>query len=269
MTKLTGVSASGTLGKEPKISFATPKSVKNNTYAILQEGNGAVINDGDRICTQGIALSAKDGSQLADTWTKNTPDCSMKIDKNSMNAGYYQLLKGQKINSTVAFGVNDQGNAYIMALTLVSKEKVLARATGAKVKNIPSNLPKVTLDKNGKPSLDLGAYKPGDKLVVQPLIAGTGKTVKASDTVSAQYTGWTLDKSGKLIQFDSSWDRGAASDFSLSQVIAGWTKGLTGQKVGSQVLLIVPPNEGYGSTAQNKIPANSTLYFVIDILYAG
>ena len=34
----------------------------------------------------------------------------------------------------------------------------------------------------------------------------------------------------------------------------GWTQGLAGQKVGSQVLLIIPPDLGYGSTAQKNIP---------------
>jgi peptidylprolyl isomerase len=277
MTLLTGISANGKLGKEPKISFATPKTVNNNTYAIVQQGDGAAVADGDRVCTQGIAISATDGSQLANTWTKNTPDCSMRISKSSMSTGYYQLFKGKKLNTTIAFGVNDASSStsssastsYVMVLTLVSKTKPLTRATGAEVTDIPANLPKVTLDKTGKPSLDLNGYKPSDKLVVQPLIAGTGKTVKETDTVSANYTGWTLDAKGKLTQFDSSWDRGEASDFSLSQVIAGWTKGLTGQKVGSQVLLVVPPSEGYGNKAQSKIPANSTLYFVVDILYAG
>ncbi len=271
MKPLTGVTASGELGKEPKVSFQTPMTVENNTYAVLQKGNGATVEDGDHVCSQGIALSAKDGSQMANSWTKNTPDCSMSINKSSMNAGYYQLFKGQKINATIAFGVNDQssGSSYIMALTLISKSKPLARAQGTPAKNIPADLPKVTLDAKGKPSLDLNGYKPGNALVAQPLIVGKGRVVKSTDTVTAHYTGWTLDASGKLTQFDSSWDRGEPSDFSLDQVVTGWKNGLAGQTVGSQVLLVVPPSEGYGDKAQSKIPANSTLYFVVDILYAG
>ena len=44
--------------------------------------------------------------------------------------------------------------------------------------------------------------------------------------------------------------------------------GSTGHTVGSQVLLVVPPSLGYGSEAKDKIPANSTLVFVVDILAA-
>lgn len=47
-------------------------------------------------------------------------------------------------------------------------------------------------------------------------------------------------------------------------VIEGWLEGLKGQKVGSEVLLVVPPSLGYGDQAQGEIPANSTLVFVVD-----
>ena len=281
MKQMAGVSATGTLGKEPKISFHTPMSVENNTYSILQKGNGETVKDGDRVCSQGIALNAKDGSELMNTWTKNTPDCTLVINKKSTSAAYYNLLKGQKLNTTIAFGINDQteegtSSSYVMALTLVSREKALTKAEGTKVSDIPADLPKVTLASNGEPSLNLNGYKAGSSLVAQTLIKGAGKKVTAKSTVSANYTGWLVDKSGKLKQFDSSWTNGTAASFSLDgQVITGWTKGLTDQTVGSQVLLVIPPSEGYGTEDQKDsegnvtIPANSTLYFVVDILYAS
>ena len=53
------------------------------------------------------------------------------------------------------------------------------------------------------------------------------------------------------------------------QVIEGWDKGLVGKKVGSRVLLVIPPEQGYKDKAQGAdIPANSTLVFVVDILGA-
>ncbi|MCH4160940.1 MAG: FKBP-type peptidyl-prolyl cis-trans isomerase [Bifidobacterium sp.] len=275
LSKMTGVSAKGELGKKPTVTFSKPFDVQNNTYSILQEGNGETLEDGDRVCAQSIAISAVNGSELDSTWTKNTPDCSMVLSTSSMNAAYYNLLKGQKINTTIAFGIKDTSTStattssnattYLMVMTLVSKTKALTRAEGTTVKDIPSNLPKITLDKTGKPSLNMNGYKPGSDLVVQTLIKGNGAKVTDSQTVSANYTGW-LASTGK--QFDSSWDNGTATDFSLSQVISGWKKGLAGQTVGSQVLLIIPPSLGYGTEAQSSIPANSTLVFVVDILAA-
>lgn len=269
MKKIAGITATGTLGEKPKVSFKAPKTVDNNSYAVLQEGNGATIADGDRLCSQGIAISVKDGSELASTWEKNTPDCSTVVtsDTSQMTENYYKIFKSLKLNSTVAFGVNDSnssGTSYLMVLTLVSKSKALKKATGEKVADIPADLPKVTLAKDGKPSIDMNGYKGSDSLISQDLIKGKGAVVKDTQSVVAHYTGWLLDGT----QFDSSWDRGQSSAFSLDSVIKGWKQGLAGHTVGSQVLLVVPPSLGYGNKDQEKIPANSTLVFVVDILAA-
>jgi peptidylprolyl isomerase len=49
-------------------------------------------------------------------------------------------------------------------------------------------------------------------------------------------------------------------------VIQGWSQGLTGVKIGSRVMLVIPPELGYGDQAREGIPANSTLVFVVDVL---
>ncbi|MDU4038732.1 MAG: FKBP-type peptidyl-prolyl cis-trans isomerase, partial [Bifidobacterium dentium] len=235
MHQIAGVTATGELGKKPTVAFKTPMTVENNSYAILQKGDGAVIEDGDRVCSQGIAINVKDGSELMSTWEKNTPDCSTVVssDTSQMTAAYYNLIKGQKLNSTIAIGVNDSnssGTSYLMVLTFVSKSKDLTKAEGTKVMDVPSDLPKVTLDKDGKPSIDMNGYKGSDSLVSQDLIKGNGAEVKDTQTVVANYTGWLLDST----QFDSSWDRGESSSFSLDSVIKGWKQGLAGHTVGSQ-----------------------------------
>ena len=214
-------------------------TVSDGSYVVLQKGDGDVIEEGDRVCAQGIALNVKDGTELMDTWTKNTPDCSLKVDSKTLSSTYYNQIKGAKINTTIGFGVNAQdssGYSYILAMTFVSKSKDLEKATGEEVKDVLANLPKVTRAKNGEPS-----------------------------------TGWLTN--GK--QFDSSWDRDSTIDADLfsdssgqHQVIEGWQKGLVGQTVGSQVLLVIPPDQAYGDKEQGPIPANSTLVFVVDILAA-
>ena len=266
-----GVSASGKLGSKPDISFKTPFKVENQTHQVIQNGDGEVIRDGDRVCTRSLALDAKTGKVINSTWDQSSPECSIVISKKSIPA-YYDTFKGLKVNSTVAVGIDESGSgsskateSYIMALTFVSRSKNLTRAQGQKVTDLPSDLPKISLDDKGKPSMDLNGYQPKGGLVVQPLIKGKGAKVGQHQSVSANYTGW-LASDGK--QFDSSWDRGQASDFSLDQVVKGWQQGLAGQTVGSQVLLVVPPDLGYGSQQQQKIPANSTLIFVVDILAA-
>ena len=124
----------------------------------------------------------------------------------------------------------------------------------------------MALADSGEPSLTPVSGAAPTTLVVQPLIKGTGAAVQTGQTVTVQYTGWLWDGT----QFDSSWSTGSPATFTLdtSSVISGWVDGLTGQTVGSQVLLVIPPDKGYGANAQGSIPANSTLVFVVDILDA-
>ena len=251
-------------------------TVQNNTYAVVQNGDGETIQKGDRVCAQGIAVNAKDGSELMSSWEKNTPDCSIQLsDSNLKQIPPYTKMVGLKLNSTIVFGVNDSnssGTSYLLAYTLVSRSQDLTKATGDVVTDIPSNLPKVTRAKNGKPSIDMNGQGSVDSLVVQTLVKGKGKELTESNTAVVKYTGWLTDGT----QFDSSWTKNTTLDADLysdstngqHQVITGWQEGLRGQTVGSQVLLIIPPDKAYGSTAQGSIPANSTLVFVIDILGA-
>ena len=53
-------------------------------------------------------------------------------------------------------------------------------------------------------------------------------------------------------------------------VIPGWNKGLVGVPVGSRVMLVIPPADGYGKTGspQAHIKGTDTLVFVVDILGA-
>jgi len=93
---------------------------------------------------------------------------------------------------------------------------------------------------------------------------GTGEEVKPGATITAHYTG-ALVKSG--IIFQSSHDFGDAITFGLSQVIAGWTQGVPGMKVGGTRRLIIPAALAYGAASPAKnIPANSDLVFDIDLV---
>jgi len=83
-------------------------------------------------------------------------------------------------------------------------------------------------------------------------------------TVTANYLGQVYDGDKP---FDESYSQKPVP-FALSQVVQGWTYGLSGLKVGTRVLLQIPPDLGYGGQEQENIPANSTLYFIVDIISA-
>lgn len=109
---------------------------------------------------------------------------------------------------------------------------------------------------------------PPEDLVVQQIAAGTGREVTAQDFVIAKYTGQVW---GKEKPFDTSFERGTPAGFSLQQVIEGWTKGLSGQKVGAKVVVIVPPEMGYGKSGGNAnagIGAEDVIAFYVEIVDA-
>jgi len=115
-----------------------------------------------------------------------------------------------------------------------------------------------------KPTVAIPSGAPPKTLEIKDLIKGTGPAATASSTVTVQYVG-VLYKGGK--QFDASWNDGSGQpvQLPLSGVIKGWQQGIPGMRVGGRRELIIPPSLGYGSAAQAKIPANSTLVFVIDL----
>ena len=59
MDQIAGITATGKLGEKPKVTFKTPMTVQNNTYAVLQKGDGATIQKGDRVCAQGDRKSTR------------------------------------------------------------------------------------------------------------------------------------------------------------------------------------------------------------------
>ena len=54
-------------------------------------------------------------------------------------------------------------------------------------------------------------------------------------------------------------------EFSLQEVIEGWTKGLTGVKVGSTVRLTIPADQGYGSEDDGSGRPFGPLKFIIQV----
>lgn len=127
-------------------------------------------------------------------------------------------------------------------------------------------LPAITRDATGAPSVDFaGADKP-EELVVEVLESGPGPAVEEGRQITVHYTGWLWDGA----KFDSSWDRGESISFPIAYgaLIDGWVDGIVGQPVGSKLLLVIPPESGYGFRPMGPIPAGSTLVFVIDVLEA-
>ena len=111
---------------------------------------------------------------------------------------------------------------------------------------------------------DFSPIETVDQLQINDIEAGDGATVEPGATIEAHYTG-ALCKNG--IIFQSSHDFGRPITFGLDQVIAGWTQGVPGMKVGGMRRLIIPAEMAYGAASPApNIPANSDLVFDIELI---
>jgi FKBP-type peptidyl-prolyl cis-trans isomerase len=266
----------------PKLIIAAPPvNVSATTVKVLKEGAGDESVEGNKVTVRQALFLGKDGKQLqSDYETKETP--SFLLQGSDTIPGLITALTGVKAGSRVlfaippaeAFGPNGRSEAgiggtddLIVVADIVSVGKVLKQAEGAAVAPVEGQ-PTVTFDPTAGPTITVPKTAAPTALVVQNLVDGTGPEVKSGQTITVHYTGvlWT---DGTV--FDSSWTRNSPATFGIGtgNVIPGWDKGLVGKKVGSRVLLVVPPADGYGAQAQGKIPANATLVFVVDILDAS
>jgi FKBP-type peptidyl-prolyl cis-trans isomerase len=102
----------------------------------------------------------------------------------------------------------------------------------------------------------------GSGLQYEVITEGNGPKPEAFDTVRVHYQGSLTD--GTV--FDSSYARGEPAEFSLMQVIPGWTEGLQLMPVGSKYRLYIPSNIGYGPQGMgSQIPPYSTLIFEVEL----
>jgi FKBP-type peptidyl-prolyl cis-trans isomerase len=277
------VKVTGTFGTTPSVSI--PKLDANNklTVKTVIQGTGTTVTKADAMAANFVLYfwDGKSSSLKANTFTSNPT-----VIGGTMLPGLETALIGQKVGSRVlavippADGYGTSGNSQLGitgSTTLVFVIDVLksyadtASAAGTQESNGGGTLPTVTAHAGTAPTITIPANSPPSTLVTKTLIKGSGPKLAKGQYVIAQYTGY-IWRTKKV--FDSSWSSGSPFGFvigaSPEQVISGWDTGLAGQTVGSRVMLVIPPKEGYGSTgaSQAGITGTDTLVFVVDIIDA-
>jgi peptidylprolyl isomerase len=116
----------------------------------------------------------------------------------------------------------------------------------------------------GKPSVQL-PEEPPTELVVTTIEEGSGPEAQAGDEIEVNYVGV---RSADGVEFDNSFDRGAAFPFTLGQgsVIAGWDEGLVGAQEGELLQLDIPADLAYGDADRGIIRPGDALSFVVRVV---
>jgi FKBP-type peptidyl-prolyl cis-trans isomerase len=281
------VSVSGGFGAAPKVTIPNVKAGTNLAVKTVIRGTGPVLAATDSfVGNYAVYIWSGTTHKLAlSTFTQGTPQVlAAKVGL----PGLATALSGQKMGSRVlavlppkeAYG--SAGNSQIgvkptdtivFVIDLIKDYTATASASGKQVSTGGGALPKVTAFKPGTaPVVTIPKKKKQpSKLIVKTLVKGTGPLLGKGQTVVTQYVGvnWRTGK-----PFDSSWQRQQPFGFELdatpSQIIPGWDRGLVGIPVGSRVMLVIPPADGYGKTGNTQagIKPTDDLVFVIDVVGA-
>ena len=278
------VTVTGGFNEKPTVTFATPLQSDTTQRVVLEEGTGDLVADGQEVSINFSAYDGRTGTSLADTpyddETYLTVSNKLSSDPAAGGAllGIVKAVQCLPIGSRVlvvtspedAFG--DAGNAQLGVgpnSSLVIVADIVAasptRATGVD-QPAPDGFPLVVLDPTtGQPGVTMPSTAPPTETKIAVLKKGDGPVVGDNSDVTLQYSGF-IWQTGEV--FDSSWTRGTAATFNVNGVIQGFHDALVGQTVGSQVAVIIPPDQGYGANppSGSSITADSTLFFVIDIL---
>ncbi len=271
----------GEFGKAAAITLPSAKPTPFSA-TVLTEGTGRVVKKGDLLIAHYAGMNWRDKAVFDESFSRGAPS-NFPIGVGQVVPGWDEGLVGKKVGSRVllvlppdkGYGAAGQPAAGIQGTdTLVFSVDILSTiASNESAKGTPvepsQGLPTVTLQ-GGVPTVTIPkGIAPPKQAVTQPLIEGKGPKVAARQTVIVQYVG-VIYGSGKI--FDSSWQRGAPASFPIGvgQVIKGWDDAIVDAKVGSRLLLLIPPSAGYGNEGnpQAGIAGDDTLVFVVDILAA-
>jgi FKBP-type peptidyl-prolyl cis-trans isomerase len=277
------VTATGGFGTVPKVTIPEADASNNLLIRTLVQGTGPVFTKSDSLAMNFVLYfwEGKKSSLKADTFAA-TPT----IVSGTMIPGLETALIGKKVGSRVlavippAEGYGTSGSdelgvsgttTLVFVVDLLQAYTATSSASGTVESNGGNGLPTVSATPGKAPVVTIPSSSPPGTLRVKTLIKGTGAAVAKGDYVIAQYVGY-IWRTKKV--FGSSWTSGSPFGFVFDAtpptVIPGWDTGLAGQTVGSRVLLVIPPKDGYGSAGESQagIKGTDTLVYVVDILSA-
>lgn len=280
------ITVEGEFGGELTLTSETPITAEKLERSVLIEGDGETLEIGDSATAAFTVFNGNTGevvvpsevSQVSNDpdmlspWAAQTIACSAIGDRvvsvltavDMFGAGggeAYNFADDDAV--VVVFDFTEKAPGEPGTLEL---DELLDGPQGT-AKELPTGFPTVTTGDDGSPTITIpeGLAAP-TALSIGVLIEGDGEVVQPGDRVYVNYRG-VIWRTGE--EFDSSWSRGTPTDFLTTQVIGGFSQALEGQRVGSQIISVVPAEDGgYGGDALVSMgyEAGDVMVFVLDIL---
>jgi FKBP-type peptidyl-prolyl cis-trans isomerase len=275
------IAVSGAFGTKPTVTIPKVSPPASLQVHKLISGHGTLVAKGD------LAVADLTAYTWTGTATKEISELSTgqpeALTVGSTISGLDESLEGSRAGSRLLItippkdGFGSSGNSQlgvsgkdtlVFVVDVLGSYQKTASAHGTPEVVTGTGLPTVGTSSPGTaPPVHVPQAGAPATLQTRTLIQGTGPVVMKGSLLVAQYEG-VIWRTGKI--FDSTWQRGVPAGFQIGtgQVIKGWDDSLVGKRVGSRVLLVVPPADGYGTqgSAQAGIKGTDTLVFVVDIL---
>jgi peptidylprolyl isomerase len=269
---LDAVHVTGPVDAAPKVNFTAPIAFSKTSSKIIDHGPGAgpAVTMDSLVTVRYVAINASDQAVFGDSWRGKSSPSTFYV--NSVVSGFAKGLIGAHEGDRILIGSQAKdafGGTGNVSASVRPGDNVIFVVDIDKVfptRAVPQTVPALSYDAKGNPekfTAGAGVTKDPKQLGVYPIVEGPGPMVKSGDSVSVDYFG-QIYPAGKV--FNAWTGQPFNVQIGANQVIAGWDQGLVGQRVGSRVVLVVPPSLGYGKKAKNGIPGNSTLIFTIQIV---
>jgi len=273
------VKVTGDFNAAPTAGIDSPLKVTSTQRTVVTAGTGPKAKPGSIVNVSFTLYDGTTGKTVTSTGYGAGRTSAITVDASQVISGFVKTLNCTQSGTRVVgvippsegLSSSQAGQLGIGAKDVIVIVADVISLVGTKasgeVQTPPAGLPTVTLAADGTPTVKIpSGYAAPATTQIATLIKGSGTVVGATDTVTIQYQG-TLLRTDKI--FDQTWGKspytGAANTF-----VAGFTKALVGQTVGSQVLAVITATDGYGTGGNSSagITGTDTMIFVIDILAA-
>jgi chitodextrinase len=280
------VTASGNVGSAPKVDFPTPLIASAAPQvSVITEGDGALIMPGDQVDfdfsladgSTGDALGASgyDEEQFSRT--------SVGLDDNAVGTALECMHVGSRVAlvsrwefAKAAFDPSASSSFDDDATVVVVIEAIqryLGKADG--FNQLPRDgFPTVATAVDGTPGITVPAQAAPKTSGFSVIKGGDGAKLETDDKAVVHYSLWTWPgiEGDEPTSVGSTWDSHQAVTLALTDlsdgggVPTGLLDALVGQRVGSQVLVILPPGDDSFPAGQGPAADDATYIFVVDLL---
>ena len=261
------IKVTGDAGGELKAEFKTPLTTKELQRTILKKGDGDVTAKGDTVELQLSVFKGSDGTSAASEAMK-LPVGDAQLPP-AFLAGIECVPVGSRVvvvvpSSDVLGATGNESLGIKADESVVLVTDVLSVVPPLTPAEWTENPPTVKFNGEEPPVLTLPEGDPRPELLIDVIEEGTGAVVKSGDTFTANYQG-TNWNTGEI--FDQSYGKQPLT-LATNQVVPGFGAALVGQKVGTKLVVSIPPDYGYGPEGSGHELSGQTLVFVIEILDA-